>query len=102
MAQNIQDQLLSWEFGNYTIEYQVLFGTAYPPRDVVVDWTNELTSVYQAVDLYNNKNYFWQVNVRNSSGTTYGDIWAFTTSFNIPTIESITSNKLYPGALFHP
>ena len=97
MAQDIQDQLLTWEFGDYTLEYQLLFGTAYPPREVVVDWTNELTSAYSAVDLYNNKNYFWQVNVRNTSGTTYGDIWAFTTSFNIPTIVDITSNKLYPG-----
>ncbi len=97
LFKDFNGQLLSWEFGDYTLEYQVLFGTAYPPRDVVVDWTNELTSVYPVVDLYNNKNYFWQVNVRNTSGTTYGDVWAFTTPLNIPTIVDITSNQLYPG-----
>ncbi|MBQ8760428.1 MAG: fibronectin type III domain-containing protein, partial [Bacteroidales bacterium] len=90
-------QMLSWEFGDYSLEYQVLFGTAFPPQEVVVDWTNELTSAYAVSDLYNNKNYFWQVNVRNTSGTTYGDIWGFTTSFNIPKNISVTANKLYPG-----
>ncbi|MBR6775158.1 MAG: fibronectin type III domain-containing protein, partial [Bacteroidales bacterium] len=97
MAQNITDQMLSWEFGAYTVEYQLLFGTTYPPTQVVVDWTNELVSAYSATDLYNNTNYFWQVNERNSTGITYGDVWGFTTTLNVPKNVAVSSDELYLG-----
>ena len=88
---------LDWEFGANTVEYQLLLGTAYPPKDVIVDWTSELEVNHYMGDLYNNKNYFWQVNARNSSGTTYGDIWVFTTTFNEPQGLAASSNHLYEG-----
>jgi hypothetical protein len=31
--------VLGWEFGQYTNEYKLSFGTTYPPSDVLVDWT---------------------------------------------------------------
>ena len=95
-AQNISNPILSWSFGDYTVEYQVLFGTAYPPVDVVIDWTDDL-QVEHIFDVNNNLNYFWQVNVRNTSGVTYGDIWAFTTSFNTPKNLTASSSQLYEG-----
>ena len=94
---NVTDPSLSWTFGDYTIEYQLLFGTTYPPQDVYVDWTNNLEIEHVIRDLYHNKNYFWQVNTRNSSGTTYGDVWVFTTTFNVPTDLAVENANLYEG-----
>ncbi|MBR4156055.1 MAG: choice-of-anchor J domain-containing protein, partial [Bacteroidales bacterium] len=96
-AKDVQNPTLSWSFGAYAIEYQVLLGTSYPPKDVVIDWTNNLEIGHQLFDLYNNKNYFWQVNTRNTSGTTYGDVWSFTTTFNVPQGLALTAEKLYEG-----
>ncbi len=96
-AKNIVNPSLSWDFGAYTVEYQVLFGNAFPPVDVYIDWTNNLEVNHLMSDLNNNKNYFWQVNVRNTSGTTYGDVWGFTTSLNVPTNISLSDNELYEG-----
>ena len=97
MAKDVVNPSLSWDFGAYTVEYQILFGTIYPPQEVYLDWTNNLEVNHLMSDLYNNKNYFWQVNVRNTSGTTYGDVWSFTTSFNVPTNIALTDDELYEG-----
>ena len=88
---------LDWDFGANTVEYQLLFGTEYPPQNVYIDWTNNLEVNHYMGNLYHNKIYFWQVNARNSSGTTYGDIWAFTTSFNYPENIKATATQLYAG-----
>ncbi|MBR4155515.1 MAG: fibronectin type III domain-containing protein, partial [Bacteroidales bacterium] len=93
----VSNPTLDWEFGANTVEYQLLLGTAYPPKDVIVDWTSDLKVNHYFNNLYNNKIYFWQVNARNTSGTTYGDIWAFTTTFNEPQGLTATSNYLYEG-----
>ena len=42
-------------------------GTVYPPSEVIVDWTGDLAESYSTGTLLNNKNYFWQVNARNSA-----------------------------------
>ena len=96
-AQNIQNPTLSWTFGAYTVEYQVLLGTTFPPKDVLIDWTNNLEIGHILYDLYNNKNYFWQVNTRNTSGTTYGDVWSFTTTFNVPQELALSAESIYEG-----
>ncbi|MBO5847924.1 MAG: choice-of-anchor J domain-containing protein, partial [Bacteroidales bacterium] len=96
-AQNITEPTLSWEFGANTVEYQLLLGTTYPPKEVVVDWTDNLEIGHKIYELYNNKNYFWRVNTRNSSGTTYGDVWSFTTTFNVPQELALTTDKVYEG-----
>ena len=61
---------LDWDFGANTVEYQLLFGTEYPPQNVYIDWTNNLEVNHYMGNLYHNKIYFWQVNSRNTSGTT--------------------------------
>ena len=88
---------LTWTFGNYTTAYRVLLGTTYPPTEVVVDWTNELTNGYYTGELYHNKNYFWRVDERNSTGETIGDIWGFTTTLNHPEELSALEEKIYEG-----
>ena len=70
---------LNWQLGGYTKEYQVLFGETNPPTTVLVDWTEELAESCTIDGLGDNKTYFWRVNERNSSGTTEGAVWTFTT-----------------------
>ncbi|MBE6336188.1 MAG: hypothetical protein E7066_05880, partial [Lentimicrobiaceae bacterium] len=96
-AQNVGTPSLAWQFGAYTVEYQVLLGTTYPPTDVIIDWTNDLQIGHSISGLYNNKNYFWQVNVRNTTGTTYGDVWSFTTKLNVPSNVTAVEPEIYVG-----
>ncbi len=78
----------TWDFGAYTQEYQILFGTDYPPTTVAVDWTavDGMTSGSVALpNLDPSMQYFWVVNVRNGNGTvTSCDIWGFTTTLTPP------------------
>ena len=67
---------LSWQLGDYTKEYQVLFGETNPPTAELVGWTNELNDNC-TVSVNENKTYYWRVNERNGSGVTEGPVWAF-------------------------
>ncbi len=80
----VNGNVLSWTFGAFTEEYQLVVGTTYPPSTVVVDWTSTLSNTFTLAGLDPNMQYFWQVNSRNSSGTTLGNVWGFTTTLNIP------------------
>jgi hypothetical protein len=87
---------LEWTFGANTLEYQVVLGTTYPPATVVVDWTDDLATAYELANLEPNLQYFWQVNTRNNSFTTPGDIWGFTTTLTPP--SDLTGNaEVYEG-----
>ncbi|MDD4372438.1 MAG: choice-of-anchor J domain-containing protein [Bacteroidales bacterium] len=87
---------LEWAFGANTLEYQLILGTTYPPATVVVDWTDELATTYELSNLEPNLQYFWQVNVRNNTATTTGDIWGFTTTLTPP--SGLTGNaEVYEG-----
>ena len=88
---------LTWKLGEYASEYQLLMGTVYPPSEVLVDWTGDLAESYSTGTLLNNKNYFWQVNARNSAGTTTGEVWGFTTTLNIPQDLVAADYELYEG-----
>ncbi len=88
---------LRWTLGQFTTEYQLLMGTTYPPSEVVVDWTDDLAQSYTTGVLLNNKNYFWRINERNVSGTTAGEVWGFTTTFNIPQDLVAADYELYEG-----
>ncbi len=78
----------TWDFGAYTQEYQILFGTDYLPTTVAVDWTAVDGMTSGSVELPNldpSMQYFWQVNVRNGNATvTSCDIWGFTTTLTPP------------------
>ncbi|MCQ2315695.1 MAG: choice-of-anchor J domain-containing protein [Bacteroidales bacterium] len=85
-----------WKLGNYTTEMQVLVGSQYPPQDVLIDWTSNLTNSATINDLLPNTTYFIQVNERNNSGVTEGEIVGFTTSFEKP-VATVATPYLYPG-----
>lgn len=71
--------LMTWELGNYTKEMQVLIGTQYPPTTAVIDWTTDLVAAALLPEVEHNRVYFLQVNERNDTGVTEGEIIAFTT-----------------------
>ena len=97
-AQGIETPVtLQWECGEYTHEYQLVFGLTYPPTEVVVDWTDDLTGRYNAGDLLHNTIYYWRVNERNSSGVTEGPLWVFTTELNVPQDLTVFDDELYEG-----
>lgn len=87
--QNADNVDLSWDFGKYTIQYQLLFDTVYPPQNVIVDWTDSLVNNHTLYDLPNLKRYYWQVNERNSSGVTYGEIMNFKKQIISPSADGI-------------
>lgn len=76
---------LVWSLGAYTQEMQVLFGTQYPPTDVLIDWTDQLVRS-ATVDLEPNTMYFVQINERNSTGTTEGNIASFVSQLDVPAL----------------
>ena len=91
---------LCFELGKHTTEYQVLFGTTNPPA-VVKDWTSvtksEFINSFQTEGLNDNTKYYWQVNARNSSGTTEGEVYSFVTPLNRPTNVVASKTELFSG-----
>ena len=72
-ATNLVNPVLSWEFGLNTEEYQVLLD-----GNIKIDWTlcTTTTGSYQTSGLSSGE-HNWQVNARNSAGTTEGYAYTF-------------------------
>lgn len=88
---------MSWDFATYTSEYQLLLDTQNPPVAVAVDWTDNLATSYMAEDLFFATTYYAQVNVRNESGVTEGDVVTFSTMLGSPSGVVITPDTIYEG-----
>ena len=88
---------LEWEGGNNATQYQVLFGTAYPPTQIVQDWTpiDEFYGAYPIEELNNSTEYFWRIRVKNSQGEVEGPVWGFTTTLVPPTNVRVTENQIF-------
>jgi len=84
---------LTWEFGLYTNEYKLVYGTTYPPSTVLVDWTSDLATSYDLGNLDPSMQYFWRVDVKNNNGMTDGDNWGFTTTITPP--ANLTATVVY-------
>ena len=89
--------LAEWMLGDYTEEMQVLLGTQYPPQTALIDWTDYLVESAFLPELEPNQSYFMQVNVRNATGETPGEIIAFTTPIDPVEGFVVEDDKLYPG-----
>ena len=99
-AINIENgSLLSWTFGDNTDEYQVMLGTSNPPTIEVVAFTSSLKNSYTISGLDAETEYFWQVNAKNSTGTTSGEVWSFTTAEPIPAPVAVTNIAPVNGAI---
>ncbi|MBQ5857312.1 MAG: carboxypeptidase regulatory-like domain-containing protein [Bacteroidales bacterium] len=72
-ATDLVNPVLSWEFGLNTEEYQVLLD-----GNIKIDWTlcTTTTGSYQTSGLSSGE-HTWQVNARNSAGTTEGTVYTF-------------------------
>ncbi|HET9833330.1 MAG TPA: fibronectin type III domain-containing protein [Vicinamibacterales bacterium] len=66
---------LSWIAAGAT-SYDVSFGTTNPPSQVAAGIA---TPSYVASNLQQGTTYYWQVNARNSTGSTAGPVWSFAT-----------------------
>ncbi|MGN0033479.1 MAG: choice-of-anchor J domain-containing protein [Candidatus Limimorpha sp.] len=89
--------VLEWIADENATEYQLRFGSTYPPQ-VIVDWTTDMVESYTiSENVYPNTNYFWQVSIRNSNGTIDGPVYGFTTVFDKPFNFSVTDTELFEG-----
>ena len=95
-AVNQVNPMLEWGM-EYAEEYQLLLGIAKDAMEVVVDWTTDLATSYQTVDLQNNTQYFWQVNAKGEGGETTGEVYSFVTLLNVPAEVTANATNLYPG-----
>ena len=88
---------LSWNLGERTTQFRIMFGTTYYCEETLVDWTSNLTEHYTLLGLNNNTNYFWRIDERNDgcSEGVIGQVWGFTTHLNVPTLYG--DNYTYVG-----
>ncbi len=91
---------LQWTLHPYATEYRLMFGSTYYCDQVLVDWTSDLANSYTVSGLYNNTNYFWRVDQRNNGQCedgVLGDVWGFTTTFNVPQNLRTATPNIYEG-----
>jgi regulation of enolase protein 1 (concanavalin A-like superfamily) len=69
-------QTLTWS-SNGATSYDVKFGTANPPPQVT---TGQASGSYTPSTTAAGTQYFWQIVAHNSSGTTSGPVWSYTTA----------------------
>ncbi|MDI6787838.1 MAG: hypothetical protein QME51_05660 [Planctomycetota bacterium] len=72
---------LSWTGVGGATSYDVYFGTSNPPAKVVTDTTN---TSYNPGPLSYNTPYYWRIDSKNSTQTTTGIVWMFTTKIPPP------------------
>jgi unsaturated rhamnogalacturonyl hydrolase len=70
-----QAPVISWLPGTASASHDIYFGTSDPPPFL----QNQADPVFSPDTLEPYTTYYWQVNEVNSSGTTAGTIWCFTT-----------------------
>src|SRR4029079_3341021 len=66
---------LSWTAGSNATSHDVGFGTTNPPAFI----QNQAGTSYTPPTMTPNTTYFWRIDEKNSSGTTTGTVWSFTT-----------------------
>jgi PLD-like domain len=88
---------LTWSAGNATA-YTVKFGATNPPPTVS---SGQAAASFSPSALSGNTTYFWQIVATNSSGSTAGPVWSFTTAATVtPTDIVIYASDIAAGG-FH-
>jgi phosphatidylserine/phosphatidylglycerophosphate/cardiolipin synthase-like enzyme len=88
---------LTWASSNAT-SYDVKFGTSSPPAQVS---TGQTSAAFTPPTLVNSTTYFWQIVAHNSSGTTAGPVWSFTTAAPAPTGNIVIYASDIPADALH-
>ena len=71
---------LSWMAGFGATSHDVYFGTSNPPPFI----GNQTTTTFDPGEMDYSTMYYWRIDEINSSGTTTGAIWSFTTLMSPP------------------
>ncbi|MDO5664762.1 MAG: discoidin domain-containing protein [Bacteroidia bacterium] len=93
---------LTWTAGNNATSHDVYFGTSNPPTLI----GNQASTSYSPGNLSANTTYYWQINEKNSTGTTTGTVWNFTTgnvqlvSQNVALGKTATASSVESGTSF--
>lgn len=66
---------LSWSAGSYAASHDVYFGTSNPPAFC----GNQTATTFEPGTMAYLTKYYWRIDEVNSSGTTIGTVWSFTT-----------------------
>ncbi len=83
---------LSWTTGFGVTSCDVYFGTSNPPESK----GNQTTTTYNPVVLAQNTTYYWRIDEKNSSSTTAGPVWSFTTDTDSTTSVERTDAEGIP------
>jgi hypothetical protein len=66
---------ISWMAGRGATSHDVYFGTNDPPQFI----GNQTTTIFDPGEMDYSTTYYWRIDEVNSSGTTTGTVWSFTT-----------------------
>ena len=77
---------LGWTFGDGTDTYDLLLDVVNPPGSMVISGATATNpgAYNPPADLSYSTTYYWQVIEHGVGGDTYGPVWSFTTSTNLP------------------
>jgi predicted outer membrane repeat protein len=79
---------LSWTAGSDTESHDIYFGTTNPPPFR----RTQSNITFKPSILASDTTYFWRINELNSSGTTVGELWSFTTTTGTTSIVAWGGN----------
>ena len=85
---------LSWNFGEYTEQYQVWLGTDADNLELKQVWTSTLATSYQTNNLAVG-DYFWKIVAKNHVGETSSEVFKFT---KLGAPDNVTPNSPADGA----
>ena len=90
---------LSWQFGQRTTEYKLMFGTTESCEQTLVDWTRDLVRHYTLPDLIEDTTYYWKIVERNDgcSEGVESPVWSFITRLNPPQNLYAETNYIMEG-----
>ena len=95
---------LTWELGEYTTAWRLVFGSTYYPEEghpqtIITEWSTEPANSYTVHNLWNNTQYFWRIEEKNDNcpeGTS-SETWGFTTHLNVPHNLTVVDDQIFEG-----